>query len=110
MKLLFDQNLSPDLVHRLSDLFPGSAHTERLGLGLDPDLSVWAFAKSEDFTIVTKDGDFADILEAKGFPPKIILIQLGNCSTDSVVAALRSDQNAVKELEMRQDKGLLIIL
>ncbi|MBM3358518.1 MAG: hypothetical protein FJY54_12420 [Betaproteobacteria bacterium] len=32
MKLLFDQNLSPVLVEELHDLFPGSAHTEALGL------------------------------------------------------------------------------
>jgi predicted nuclease of predicted toxin-antitoxin system len=110
MKLLFDQNLSPKLVQKLADLFPGSAHTESMDLGSDSDLNVWNFAKSEGFTVVTKDGDFADILEAKGFPPKIILIQLGNCGTDAVESALRSEQSAIKELEMRQDKGLLTLL
>jgi predicted nuclease of predicted toxin-antitoxin system len=28
MKLLFDQNLSPKLVNRLADLFPGSCHVQ----------------------------------------------------------------------------------
>jgi predicted nuclease of predicted toxin-antitoxin system len=110
MKLLFDQNLSPKLVQKLADLFPGSIHTEPLGCGLDSDSGIWDFAKSEGFTIVTKDGDFADILSARGFPPKVVLVQLGNCSTDAVEAALRSDQNAIKELDVRRDKGLLILL
>jgi predicted nuclease of predicted toxin-antitoxin system len=110
MKLLFDQNLSPKLVPKFADLFPGSTHTESLGRGSDSDLSIWDLAKSEGFTIVTKDGDFADILAAKGFPPKIILVQLGNCSTDAVEDALRSDQDAIKELEARQEKGLLTLM
>jgi len=71
---------------------------------------VWNFAKSEGYTIVTKDADFADILAAKGFPPKIILIQLGNCSTDAVEHVLKSSKNDIDELEMRQDKGLLILI
>ena len=32
MKLLFDQNLSPKLVNRLADLFPGSGHVQSVGL------------------------------------------------------------------------------
>ena len=32
MKLLFDQNLSPKLVHRLADLFPDSSHVQLVGL------------------------------------------------------------------------------
>ena len=33
MKLLFDENLSPQLVAVLSDIFPDSAHVDRLGMG-----------------------------------------------------------------------------
>lgn len=32
MKLIFDQNLSPKLVNRLVDLFPGSSHVQTEGL------------------------------------------------------------------------------
>jgi predicted nuclease of predicted toxin-antitoxin system len=32
VKLLFDQNVSPDLVRRLADLFPGSEHVFNLEL------------------------------------------------------------------------------
>ncbi|MBI3980262.1 MAG: DUF5615 family PIN-like protein [Chloroflexi bacterium] len=32
MKLLVDQNLSPHLVRRLADLFPGSSHVSLVGL------------------------------------------------------------------------------
>ncbi|MEI6233572.1 MAG: DUF5615 family PIN-like protein [Planctomycetota bacterium] len=48
MKLLFDQNLSPRLAVKLSDLFPGSAHVQALGLADVPDKSVWDFARHID--------------------------------------------------------------
>ena len=32
-KLLFDENLSPKLVVTLADVFPDSAHVDRMGLG-----------------------------------------------------------------------------
>jgi len=32
MKLLFDENLSPDLVRRLTDLFPDSVHVRDVDL------------------------------------------------------------------------------
>jgi predicted nuclease of predicted toxin-antitoxin system len=58
MKLIFDQNLSPHLVQRLDDLFPGSAHVQSLGLDCASDDEVWEFAKLDGLAIVTKDEDY----------------------------------------------------
>ena len=41
MKLLFDQNLSPKLVTRLADLFPGSLHVQSAGLDQADDEKIW---------------------------------------------------------------------
>jgi predicted nuclease of predicted toxin-antitoxin system len=41
MKLLFDHNLSPKLVYRLSELFPNSNHVYHLGLDRVEDRQVW---------------------------------------------------------------------
>ena len=49
MKLLFDENLSPRLVPALSDLFPESAHVDRLGLGSKPDPVIWEYAKTHGY-------------------------------------------------------------
>jgi predicted nuclease of predicted toxin-antitoxin system len=40
LKLLFDQNLSPGLVERLADLYPGSTHVYSMGLDRASDLAV----------------------------------------------------------------------
>jgi predicted nuclease of predicted toxin-antitoxin system len=50
MKLLFDENLSPKMVAALADIFPDSAHVDRIGLGGGSDDNVWRYAKDNGFT------------------------------------------------------------
>ena len=57
MKLLFDQNLSPNLVIRLADLFPDSLHVRDVGLEAAEDQAAWDYAKANELVIVSKDGD-----------------------------------------------------
>lgn len=90
MKLLFDHNLSPRLVNRLANLFPESTHVYTLGMGQEDDLNIWKYALSNDFTIVTRDSDYNELLVLKGFPPKVIWIRRGNCSTNEIETMLRS--------------------
>ena len=49
MKLLFDQNLSPKLVMRLADLFPGSCHVQSAGLDCANDDQVWEHARRNGY-------------------------------------------------------------
>ena len=72
MKLLFDQNLSPRLVNRLSDLYPDSNHVYPLGIDRVADKEVWEYARREGYLVVTKDADFSDLCMLLGFPPKVI--------------------------------------
>ena len=84
MKLLFGQNLSPRLVQRLADLYPDSSHVFLVGLDRASDSAVWDYAKANDFSIVTKDTDFSDMSVVRGYPPKVIWLQLGNCTTADI--------------------------
>jgi predicted nuclease of predicted toxin-antitoxin system len=59
LKLLVDENLSPDLAARVKDLFPDSIHVRRVGLGSNPDIRIWEYAKVNGFAFLTKDRDFA---------------------------------------------------
>ena len=43
--LLFDQNLSPRLVNRLADVFPGALHVAQIGLDRASDLAVWEYTR-----------------------------------------------------------------
>ena len=49
MKLLFDQNLSPNLVNLLTDLFPNSTHVQDAGLDAVEDTELWDYARNNDY-------------------------------------------------------------
>jgi predicted nuclease of predicted toxin-antitoxin system len=60
--LLFDVNLSPRLPAHLVEQFTGSRHVRDVGLRGTTDQDIWKFAGAADFTIVTKDDDFEDLV------------------------------------------------
>ena len=57
MKLLLDENLSPRLVNRLNQLFPGLTHVREVGLKQADDQQIWDWARDNAFAIVTTDAD-----------------------------------------------------
>jgi predicted nuclease of predicted toxin-antitoxin system len=109
MKLLFDHNLSPKLIYRLAELFPNSNHVYQLGLDQVEDRQVWQYAKANGFTIVTKDSDYNELLILLDFPPKIIWIRRGNCSTNEIENILRMHYLDIQELINTESLGLLTL-
>ena len=109
MKLLFDQNLSPRLVQSLADLYPNSAHVQAVGLATASDDAVWTHAKASGFVILSKDEDFNDMAVIRGFPPKVLWLQLGNCTTGQVEAALRAHHAAILEFEHDPTLGTFVL-
>ena len=107
MKLLFDKNLSPRLVGRLADLFPDSSHLSFHVLDRADDAVVWEFAKNNNFAIVTKDSDFSELSTLRGFPPKVVWLQIGNCTTEEIVRLLRNHHEAIQQLERDASIGVL---
>jgi predicted nuclease of predicted toxin-antitoxin system len=109
MKLLFDQNLSPSLVSRLSDLYPDSNHVYLLSIDRAPDKEVWEYARREGCLIVTKDADFSDLCILLGFPPNIIWIRRGNCKTSEIEWLLRQHYADVEALDKDEILGVLTL-
>ena len=107
--LLFDQNLSPRLVERLADIYPDSVHVFLLGLGDAMDIEIWEYARVHDYMIVTKDADFSEFGIIRGFPPKIIWIRRGNCSTKDIEMILRENYPAVSQLSEDGETGILTL-
>lgn len=89
MKLLFDENLSDKLARRLADLFPDSVHVREVGLKAASDPVVWEYAKNNVLMIVSKDSDMHQRSFVLGYPPKVVWVRLGNCSTSDVERLLR---------------------
>lgn len=50
-------------------------------IDINPDMKdseIWAYAKENNLTIVTKDADFSDLVLLNNPPPRVIHIKLGN--------------------------------
>jgi predicted nuclease of predicted toxin-antitoxin system len=109
MSLLFDHNLSVRLIARLADLFPQATHVTLVGLDRATDSVVWAYAQSHNLAIVTKDSDFSDLSVLRGFPPKVIWLRLGNCTTTQIEALLRRQAVTIQDFLIDQTVGTLVL-
>ena len=109
MKLLLDENLSPRLIEQLSDLYPGSAHVQECGLGSTDDAAIWEYAKSNGFTIVSKDSDFGERSILLGSPPKLIWVRAGNCTSEDIKGLLRAAFSSVKRFIQEDEETFLIL-
>ena len=107
MKLLFDQNLSQRLVERLADMFPEATHVSQVRLDRASDEEVWTYARANGFTIVTKDADFSDLSLLRGFPPKVIWVRLGNCTTAQIETVLREQYETIVAFVAEPNVGTL---
>ena len=110
MKLLFDQNLSPRLVIQLVDVFPDSQLVFQLGLDRASDDDIWTYASDHEFIIVTKDADFSELSALRGFPPQVLWLCLGNCTTAEIEALLRRHQTTIQQLFNDPEAGTLALL
>jgi predicted nuclease of predicted toxin-antitoxin system len=108
MKILLDANLSWRLVKQLLPIFPHILHVERTGLPIPAeDVDIWNWAKANDYMIVTNDEDFFNLLVQKGFPPKIVMLRMGNQSTKSVASVLHSRFAEIQILNESDQYGVL---
>jgi len=89
VRLLFDEQLSEELLVLSRDIFPDSLHVRDLGAGGAPDTTVWQLAREHDCVLVTKDEDFHRLSVLRGAPPKVVWLRLGNCTTGAVAHVLR---------------------
>ena len=109
MKLLFDANLSPRLVERTRDAFPGSTHVFDCGAIHGDDGQIWGYAKRHGLVIVSKDSDFHQMSVLFGAPPKVIWIRSGNASTDVVARLLLANEDWIAQFIADEIATFLVI-
>lgn len=109
MKLLFDENLSPQLVPLLADIFLDSSHVHLCGLGNSDDGAIWEYARANSFTIVSKDSDFEERCVLFGAPPKLIWVRLHNSSSKEVERLIRSAFPVISQFITDKNETYLIL-
>ena len=109
MKLLLDENLSPRLVELLAADFPGSTHIEHLKFRGATDAAIWAHARDNGYTIVSKDNDFRQLAFLDGPPPKVVWLSVGNAGTTAIANLLLTHVARIQAFDMDQIESLLIL-
>jgi len=110
MKILLDANISWKLINKLKPVFGECAHVDLIGLDVPAeDIDIWNYALDNGYIIITKDNDFADLLEINGFPPKVVLLKTGNNSSQALKELLENVKPMIEDLE-RNNYGLLEIV
>ena len=107
--LLFDENISYKIVKKIQEQFPGSKHVNDVTPVLKGDLSIFKYAKQNQFIIVTRDDDFQDLQTIHGFPPKIVWLRTGNTSTLNILHKMILKKDEIKELINSKEIGILEI-
>jgi predicted nuclease of predicted toxin-antitoxin system len=81
MTIWVDAQLSPRTARWIAANFPVTATALRdLGLRDSGDEDIFAAARAANAIVLTKDGDFVQLLEQKGSPPKLLWLTCGNTS------------------------------
>jgi len=94
VKVLIDMNLSPRWTELLAQEGFEAAHWSMLGTGNAPDTEIMAYARANNYVVLTHDLDFGAILAAThGEKPSVIQIRAEQLNPDligkQVVLALR---------------------
>jgi predicted nuclease of predicted toxin-antitoxin system len=108
IRLVADENISWRLKKLLPDwdVLPVN---EIKSPGRLSDFSIWQFAKSNYYAILTFDEDFWELQNLYSFPPKIIWLRTGNVNTkmiadlllkreDSIIQFIKDDSLGIYEL------------
>jgi len=108
VKFLLDENLSPRLVNRLNQLFPGLTHVRDVGLKEANDVAIFEWAKTHELGIITTDSDFVALAQRLGWPPKTV--HLKQCDQPLRVIEELLRRNALRIAEFSKDANLVLLV
>ena len=90
MRFLVDAQLPPALAHWLGEKGFAATPVRELGLREADDGSIWNFATSGGWTVLTKDEDFVARGLATPDAPAIVWLRIGNCTNRVLFAWLET--------------------
>jgi predicted nuclease of predicted toxin-antitoxin system len=110
LKLWLDVHLSPAIATWLAATFQLEAICVRdLGLTTAEDQELFMAARAAGASFVTKDADFAELVQRLGSPPHVIWVRCGNSSNARMREVLTSALPRAIEL-ISQGEALIEII
>jgi predicted nuclease of predicted toxin-antitoxin system len=73
------------------------------------DRDVWHYALANEFAIVTKDSDFAEMSRLLGSPPKVVWLRIENCTTSRAEFVLINLGSLIQDFLARGAEHCLIL-
>jgi len=73
------------------------------------DIVIWRYAHDGHWTIMSKDGDFADMALLYGAPPKVIRLRIGNGPWRAASDVVTQNADAVRSFLADSESSLLIL-
>ncbi len=109
LKFLVDTQLPPKLSLFIKSKGYDSKHTTDYSDGhLFNDTKIKTIAIDENRIIVTEDKDFFDSFIVKGFPPKVLLIDLGNIKNDVLIEIINNNIKLIVD-KFESGAGLIVL-
>ena len=98
MRLWLDAHISPALATWISSEFGIDCVAIRdLGLRAARDRSIFVAARDATADVLTKDEDFAELVEQLGSPPRVLWLRCGNTSNAALRQILKRELPAAIE-------------
>ncbi|GHV83340.1 hypothetical protein AGMMS50212_06800 [Spirochaetia bacterium] len=108
MKILVDMNLAFRWAGMLSQRDIPAVHWNTIGEANAQDIEIMSYAKAQDYTILTRDLDFGDILSlTKATAPSVIQIRAADARPEKLLEAV---YNALVNLKNEIEQGALVTI
>jgi len=76
-----------------------AVHATQLSLDTAEDLAIWSYARENEYTVISKDEDFINLLGNRQSSPQLIWIRTGNCKNRLLIeCVLKMLPNAIELL------------
>jgi predicted nuclease of predicted toxin-antitoxin system len=100
-----DAHLSPAIAKWIAaEIGHASQSVRELGLRNAKDKEIFAAARQANAIVMTKDADFAEMVERLGAPPAVIWLTCGNTGNTALCGLLKTTLPRAIELIRKGDK------
>ena len=90
-------------------IFDEVVHVGDVGMEEVDDIIIWSYAHDGNWTIMSKDGDFADMALLYGAPPKVIRLRIGNRPWRTASNVVTENADAVRSFLANPESSLLVL-
>jgi predicted nuclease of predicted toxin-antitoxin system len=110
LRFIVDTQLPPSLAEFFRRRNLDATHVTDYPSGaLTADIEIITIAKNEKRIIVTKDSDFWDYYLLRGYPPSVLLLQLGNIKNNELFMLINSRLEAIISAFSENTNHLIVV-